>query len=162
MSLDTPVGSDISRVEQPVTAHLTNPVNVGGETVIDAGSRVTGVVTDATRSGKVKGHAHVGVRFEALTPVGDDRRYPIETTAVGRTAPATKKNDTLKIAGGAAGGALIGALIGGGKGAVIGGASGGGAGTAVVLSTSGKEVHLPRGSALTLRLSQPVTIRIAG
>ena len=59
-----------------------------------------------------------------------------------------------------AGGAIIGAIVGGKKGAAIGTAAGGGAGTAVVLSTRGKEVRLPKGSALTLRLSEPVTIRV--
>ena len=77
-----------------------------------------------------------------------------------RMAPATKKKDALEIGGGAAGGALIGGLIGGKKGALIGTAAGGGAGTAVVLSTRGKEIHLPRGAAMTLRLVKPVTVRV--
>ena len=114
----------------------------------------------AERSGKVKGRAHVAVRFDTITPRGDDERYRIRTVAVQRTAPATKKKDAVKIGGGAAGGAIIGAIVGGKKGAAIGTAVGGGAGTAAVLATRGDEVHLPRGSALTLRLSEPVTIRI--
>lgn len=160
--LDTGVGSDTSRVEQPVQAHIARAVVVNGQTVLPAGTRVSGVVTDARRSGKVKGLAHVGVRFNSLTPRGDDERYQIRTAAVGRTAPSTKKKDALEIGAPAAGGAIIGALVGGKKGAAIGTAAGGGAGTAVVLSTRGKEVHLPKGSALTLRLSAPVTIRIKG
>src|SRR5437016_4190724 len=75
-------------------------------------------------------------------------------------APGTKKKDALEIGGGAAGGALIGALVGGKKGAAIGTAAGGGAGTAVVLSTRGKEVNLPKGAALTLRLMEPITVRV--
>jgi hypothetical protein len=160
--LDTGVGSDTSRVEQPVQAHIARAIVVNGQTVLPAGTRVSGVVTDARRSGKVKGLAHVGVRFDALTPRGDDERYQIRTAAVGRTAQSTKKKDALEIGAPAAGGAIIGAIVGGKKGAAIGTAVGGGAGTAVVLSTRGKEVHLPKGSALTLRLSAPVTIRIKG
>ena len=160
--LDTGVGSDTSRVEQPVQAHIARAIVVNGQTVLPAGTRVSGVVTDARRSGKVKGLAHVGVRFDALTPRGDDERYQIRTAAVGRTAQSTKKKDALEIGAPAAGGAIIGAIVGGKKGAAIGTAVGGGAGTAVVLSTRGKEVHLPKGSALTLRLSAPVTIRIRG
>jgi hypothetical protein len=158
--LDTSIGSDTSRVEEAVTAHLSRPITVHGETVLAEGSRVTGVVTDATRSAKVKGRAHVAVRFDSLTPRGDDQRYPIATSTVGRTAPGTKKNDALKIGAPAAGGAIIGALVGGKKGALIGTAAGGGAGTAVVLSTRGKEVHLARGAALTLRLAAPLTVRV--
>src|SRR5204863_72561 len=117
-------------------------------------------VTDAARSAKVKGRAHVAVTFESVSPAGEDERYAIETSSVGRTADATKKKDALEIGAPAAGGALIGALVGGKKGAVIGGAVGGGAGTAVVLSTRGKEVTLPRGSALTLRLTEPITVKL--
>jgi hypothetical protein len=158
--LDTTVGSDISRIEQPVQAHLSRAVTLQGATVLPEGSRLSGVVTDAKRSGKVKGLAHVAVRFDTLAVSGHDERYRIDTSAVGRTAPATKKKDALEIGGGAAGGALIGGLIGGKKGALIGTAAGGGAGTAVVLSTRGQEIHMARGSAMTLRLVKPLTVRV--
>jgi len=160
--LDTAIGSDISQVEQPVAAHLSRAVVVRGQTVLPQGSRVTGVVTDATRSGKVKGRAHVAVRFDTVVPRGEDVRYHIQTGPIGRMAPATKKKDALEIGAPAAGGAIIGALVGGKKGALIGGAAGGGAGTAVVLSTRGKEVRLGRGAAMTLRLAAPVRVRVRG
>jgi len=160
--LETPVNSETSRVEERVNAHLAHAVVVNGVTVVPEGSSVGGVVTDAKRSGKVKGRAHVAVRFDSLTPSGSGERYTIHTSSVGRTAPGTKKKDALEIGAPAAGGAIIGAIVGGKKGALIGGAVGGGAGTAVVLSTRGKEVNLAKGAALTLRLAQPVTIRTRG
>lgn len=160
--LDSGVGSDTSRVEEPVTAHLSRPVTIGGATVLATGTQLSGVVTDAKRSGKVKGLAHVAVRFTTLTPRGDDQRYRIQTASVGRTAAATKEKDALEIGAPTAGGAIIGALVGGKKGALIGTAVGGGAGTAVVLSTSGTEVRMSKGAALTLRLSSPVTVRVKG
>jgi hypothetical protein len=158
--LDTTVGSDISRIEGPVSAHLARGIVIGGDTVVPSGSHVSGVVTDATRSGRVKGRAHVSVRFTNLTSRGDDERYRISTAAVGRTAPATKKKDALTIGVPAAGGAIIGGLVDGKKGAAIGAAAGGGGGTAVVLGTRGKEVRMLRGSRLTLRLTQPLTVRV--
>jgi hypothetical protein len=158
--LDTGVGSDTSRVEEAVQGHLASPVVVHGDTVLAQGTRVGGVVTSAERSGKVKGRAHIAVRFDTITPRGDDERYRIRTAAIQRTAASTKKKDAVKVGGGAAGGAIIGAIVGGKKGAAIGTAVGGGAGTAAVLATRGDEVHLPKGSPLTLRLSEPVTIRI--
>jgi hypothetical protein len=160
--LDTSVGSKTSRIEEPVRAHLSRAVSVEGQPVLPDGSIVSGVVTDATPAAKVKGRAHLAVRFDAITPRGGDERYRIETAAVGRTAPADTKKDAIKIGAPAAGGAIIGAIVGGGKGAAIGAAAGGGAGTAVVLSTSGKETSLPVGSALRLRLTAPLTIRIRG
>jgi hypothetical protein len=160
--LETSVGSDISRAEQPVRAHLARAVSVHGERVLREGSSLTGVVTDATRSAKVKGLARVAVRFDTLMPRGSEDRYPIQTTAVARRAAATTKKDALEIGGGAVGGALVGALVGGGKGAAIGSVAGGGAGTGIVLSTRGKEVRLPAGSMLRLRLTEPLTVRING
>ena len=160
--LETPVSSETSRVEERVNAHLARAIVVNGATVVPEGSSVGGVVTDAKRSGKVKGRAHVAVRFDSLTPSGSNDRYAIHTSSVGRTAEGTKGKDALEIGAPAAGGALIGALVGGKKGALVGGAVGGGAGTAVVLSTRGKEVKLAKGAALTLRLVQPVTVKVRG
>jgi hypothetical protein len=158
--LDTGVGSKTSRVEEPVRAHLSRPISVDGRQVLADGSTISGVVTEAVPAAKVKGRAHLAVRFDSIMPRGGDERYRIETAAIARTAPSTAKKDAVKIGGPAAGGAIIGAIIGGGKGAAIGAAAGGGAGTAVVLSTTGKETSLPVGTVLRLRLTSPLTIRI--
>jgi hypothetical protein len=160
VTLDTAVGSDTSRVEQPVTAHLSRSIHLHGDAVLAEGSRLSGVVTDVAESAKVKGRAHVAMRFDSLTPSGGDERYAIRTASITRTAQGTKKKDALEIGAPAAGGAIIGALFGGKKGALVGTAVGGGAGTAVVLSTRGEEVHLAKGTALTLKLAAPVTIRV--
>jgi len=162
ITLDTTVSSETSHVEQPVAAHITRNIVIAGRTVLIAGSPVNGVVTDAVRSGKVKGRAHVAVRFTTLTTEHSGPEYRIASNAIARTAPATKKKDAITIAAPAAGGALIGALARGKKGAAIGTAIGGGAGTAAVLSTRGDEVHLPKGTALTLTLTEPVTVRVRG
>jgi hypothetical protein len=162
ITLDSSVGSDTSSVEDAVSAHLTHAITIGTDAVLPAGSRVSGVVTDATRSGKVKGLAHLAVRFNTITPAHADEKYRMTTATIQRTAQSTKKKDAVKIGAPAAGGAIIGGIVGGGKGALIGTAVGAGAGTAVVMSTRGEEVHLPKGSALTLKLSEPLTIRVRG
>lgn len=158
--LDTPVASDTSRIEQLVRAHLARPVAVSGVTILPTGSPVSGVVTSAVRSGKVKGRAHVAVRFDTVTRRGDAEHYGMTTSALARTAPATKKQDALKVAAPAAGGAVIGGLFGGKKGALIGTGVGAGAGGAVVMSTRGKEVRLGKGALVTVRLERPLTIKV--
>lgn len=158
--LESSIGSDTSRVEERVQARVSRSVVVHGATAIAEGSDVTGVVTGATRSGKVKGRAHIAVRFDTLVPRGGGERYSIRTAPVGRIAEATKGKDAIEILGPATGGAIIGRLVGGRKGALIGAAAGGGAGTAVVLSTRGKEVHLPRGARLMLKLERPLTVKV--
>jgi hypothetical protein len=159
--LDNGVGSDFSRVEDPVRASLVNPIVVGGRTVLPAGSLVTGSVTQARRSGKVKGRAQIAMRFHSVWPAGDDDRYRISTRTWSRMAPATKAKDAAKIGIPAAGGALVGGLVGGKKGALIGGAAGGGAGTAVVLSTRGEEVRVGRGAIVAVRLTAPLTVHMS-
>src|SRR5580765_563422 len=153
-------GSDTSRVEDPVRATLVTTIRRNGEEVLPAGSTARGFVTSATRSGKVKGRASVGVRFTSITPSSDRERYSMTTRPWVAVAPATKKKDALEIGVPAAGGAAIGALVGGKKGAGIGALAGGGGGTAVVLSTRGKEVRVGRGATLAVRLVEPLTVRV--
>ena len=152
-------GSDISRVEDPVSATLARAVVVNGRTIFPAGSRASGYVTEATRPGKVRGRGRVAVRFTRIAPADESTTYNMRTNSWVAVAPATKKKDALTIGIPAAGGAVIGALVDGKKGAAIGSAAGGGAGTAVVLSTRGKEVRINRGATLNVRLSEPLTVR---
>jgi hypothetical protein len=158
--LEQALASDGSRVDEPVSATVLSNVIVRGITVVPAGSAVDGVVTEATRSGRVAGRAEVRVRFDTLLLKGDDQRYTIRTGLVTRLAAATHRKDALQIAVPAIGGAVIGGILGGRKGALVGGTVGGGAGTAVVLSTRGQEVRLPRGTHLAVKLLAPVTVRV--
>lgn len=158
LELGTSVSSKDSAVEDPVQATLRRAIVVNGETIVPAGAAVSGQVIEATRPGRVKGLARVGMRFNRLR-VGDTR-YDIRTAAVSRQAESTRKEDAAKIGIGAGAGAITGAIAGGKRGAAIGTAVGAGGGTAVVLATRGEEVTLARGTVVTARLAAPVTIRI--
>jgi hypothetical protein len=160
LRIDRGFGSDISRVEDPVSATLARAVVVGGRTVLPIGSVASGYVSEATRPGKVKGRGRVAVRFTSISSGSRREPYAIETRSWVAVAPATKKKDALTIGVPAAGGAVVGALIDGKKGAAIGSAVGGGAGTAVVLTTRGKDVRIGRGATLAVRLAAPLTISI--
>jgi hypothetical protein len=152
-------GSDISRVEDPISATLSRAVVIDGRTILPAGSRASGYVTEATRPGKVRGRGRVAVRFTRIAPANESSTYNMRTNSWVAVAPATKKKDALTIGIPAAGGAVIGALVDGKKGAAIGSAAGGGAGTAVVLSTRGKDVRINSGATLAVRLTEPLTVR---
>jgi hypothetical protein len=161
VELRTRVGSEISSVEDAVRGTLRRPVVVGGVQAFPAGTGVIGHVTAAERSARVKGRARIAFRFTTIDPPGDTERLTMRTDTVSRLAPATKKQDAAKIGGSAAGGAIIGGLLGGGDGAAKGAAIGGAAGTGVVLSTRGKEVTLPAGTPVSVRLAAPLTVRVA-
>ena len=160
LSLQSGVASDTSRVEQPVRATLRSPVTINGREALPAGSEVTGVVTEAQGSGRVKGRASVAFRFNSLHANGEN--YNIQTSTISEVARATKKKDAEKIGIGAGAGAALGAILGGGKGAVKGAAIGGAGGTGVVLATKGEEVRLGAGAAVTTRLTAPLTVRVKG
>lgn len=156
--LNTPVASDTSRVEQRVDGTLARDVRVGGVEALGAGATLRGTVTNAERSGRVKGRANVAFKFDHIAANGTV--YPVSTRTISRVAPGTKKRDAATIGLPAAGGAIVGGIIGGGDGAVKGGVIGGAAGTAAVLSTRGKEVRLARGTTVSVRLASPLTVRV--
>ena len=158
LDLKTAVASDTSHVEDPVRATLRQPVVLDGQTVLPAGTELSGVVTGAERSGRVKGRARVTYRFDTLRVDGE--RYSIRTSPISHVAPATKRQDATKIGVGAGAGAVIGALVGGGSGAAKGAAIGGAGGTGVVLATRGREVRLGAGANVTTRLNEPLTVRL--
>ena len=160
LRLDRGFGSDISRVEDPVSATLARSVVIGGRTVLPAGSGASGYVSEARRPGKVKGVGRVAVRFTRITPADDRSSYRMQTNSWVAVAPSSKKKDALTIGVPAAGGAAVGALIDGKKGAAIGAGVGGGAGTAAVLTTRGKDVRIGRGATLAVRLASPLTIEV--
>jgi hypothetical protein len=161
LALKTSVSSDGSKVEDPVRATLRRAIVVDGVTALPAGTSVSGHISDVARSAKVKGRARVAFRFTQIDPPGPDDSASIRTSTVAREAAGTKKQDAAKIGGGAVGGAIIGGIIGGGDGAAKGAAIGGAGGTGVVLATRGKEVRLPAGSLVAVKLSAPLTVRIA-
>ena len=100
------------------------------------------------------------MRFTDLdTPGAGTTR--ISTATIGRMAPATKKNDAVKILAPAAAGAVIGRVAGGKSGAAKGAVIGGGAGTGYVLATRGKDVRIGKGADLSVKLLAPVTVRVA-
>jgi hypothetical protein len=158
LSLTSAVASDTSKVEDAVSAELTQAVVVDGRDVLPAGSTVTGQVTSAEASGRVKGRAQVAFRFDTLTTGGT--KYDVQTAGLSRVASATKGEDATKIGIGAGAGAVVGGLLGGKGGAAKGAAVGGGAGTGLVLATKGQEMRLAPGADVTTTLTAPLTVRL--
>jgi hypothetical protein len=115
-NLNSSIGSDTSRVDDPVEATLTEAVLVDGVEILPAGSVVTGVVTTAEPSGKVSGRASLTVQFRSLTVPGRDEPYAL-SASLHQTAVSTKGDDARKIGIPAGGGAIVGAIVGGKKGA---------------------------------------------
>jgi hypothetical protein len=156
ITLDTPVASDTSQVEDTVRGKVAKAVVVSGMTVIPAGSPVKGSVVAVERSGRVKGRASIALRFNEVTVASTP--YRIQTTRIVREAAATKGEDAKKIGIGAGVGTAIGAIAGGKKGAAIGAGVGAGAGTGAVMATRGEEVRIGAGATLRTKIDEGVRI----
>jgi hypothetical protein len=156
ITLETPVSSGTSNVEDAVRGHVSRAVSVGGMTTIPAGSTISGTVLEANPSGKVKGRASIVLRFNRV--VVANTPYNIRTSRITREAQSTKGDDAKKVGIGAGAGAVIGAIAGGKKGAAIGTAVGAGAGTGAVLATKGDEVSLGSGATVRTTIEEPVRI----
>jgi hypothetical protein len=158
LELLTALDSGVNRPGDEIQARTVSPIYVDGRMVIEEGALVEGRVTESKASGRVKGRAVLGFTFERLdTPGG---RKTIRTSQVAEEAESGKKKDAAIVGGSAGVGAIVGGIIGGKKGAAIGAGIGGAGGTGVVLGTKGKEVRLPAGSKVNVRLDEGVTFPI--
>jgi hypothetical protein len=94
------------------------------------------------------------VAFDQLTVNG--RSYPIHGTVTQALESEGIKGELPKIGAGAGVGAIIGGILGGAKGALLGVLIGGGG---TIAATEGKDVTLPPGTTLRVRMEQAITIR---
>ena len=152
------VGSKRSNSGDQFTASVATPVEVDGKVIVPSGAEASGKVLQAVPQGRFKGAAVLRLALESITIKGDS--YDVHTSSVSRYLKGKGKRTAAMIGGGAGGGALLGGLLGGGKGALIGAAAGAGAGTAGAAYTGNKEILLPTESALSFKLSEPVTVKL--
>jgi hypothetical protein len=150
------LSSKTSQTGQTFLATVAQPVSVGGRTAIPAGSTVSGTVVTAKSKGKIKGQGELALALTSVTVKG--QTYNIQTGVVDQTVKGKGKRTAVATGGGAAGGALIGGIAGGGKGAGIGALAGAGVGLLGGTLTGNQQIEIPAESALSFRLSAPLTL----
>jgi hypothetical protein len=150
------------------------PIASAGEIAVPAGSYVQGVVSEAKRSGRVKGRAQLAIRLETLT-LGSGKVYKfaphlsaVDSGETGQKVVGAENTlqqapsrgrDVERIAILAGSGAGIGGIAGQSwKGAGIGAGVGSAVGLATVLLTRGKDVELRQGSTLDVVFDRPVEL----
>jgi hypothetical protein len=154
--LTTGLSSKDNKAGDTFTASMEKAVTVNGQTVIPKGAEVTGTVTTAVPSGRMKQRAELWV---TLTSVQVGRKaYDLSTSTTGHKEGSKATRDVLFIGGGAGAGAGIGAIAGGGKGAAIGAMIGAGAGTAGAMMTGQKDIKFPSESVLRFTLKEEIRI----
>jgi hypothetical protein len=151
------LSSKTSQDGETFTASVDKAIEVDGKTIIPKGADVTGKVTKAVPSGRLKQRAELWVTLTSVKVGG--KSYDIATSTTGHKEGSKATRDIIFIGGGAGGGAAIGGMAGGGKGAAIGAAIGAGAGTAAAMLTGQKDINFPAETQLRFRLTSPVEIR---
>lgn len=151
-SLDSGTAMVEDRFEGTTVADL----RVDGRVAIPAGAVVRGVVTEVNPATRTNRTARMTLSFDQVTVNG--QAYPIRGTITEAIEGSGIKGEAGRLGVGAGAGAVIGGLLGGVKGALLGVAIGG-AGT--LAATEGKEVRVPQGSVLRMRLDSPVQMQAA-
>jgi hypothetical protein len=152
--LTNPLNSGTVQVEDRFEGTTLVDLTIGGRTVIPAGSVMRGIVSSVEPATRTNRTAKMTVSFDQVTVNG--RAYAIRGTVTQAIQGEGIKGETGRIATGAGAGAILGGILGGVKGAVLGAVIGGGGITA---ATEGKEIDLPQGAVLRVRLDSPVTIQ---
>jgi hypothetical protein len=154
--LQESLSSASARPGERFEAVIDEPVVVGDQIVLSVGTLVTGHVTLARRSGRLRHPGELGLTLDTVT-VGQ-QQVPLTTSNIIARGGSHKKRNLAWIGGGSGGGALIGALAAGGKGALIGSGIGAAAGTTTAFLTGKKNVGFAAERRLRFRLRNDVNV----
>jgi hypothetical protein len=152
--LGTTLSSKTATVEQRFEATTVADLMQNGNVLIPAGSTVRGVVSAVDPADRLHRAGSLTLSFDELTVRG--RTYPTRAmaTSVFESGGIREEKGTAGIGAGA--GAVVGGLLGGLKGAILGAVIGAGG---AIAATEGKDIELPAGSIIRIRLDAPVTVR---
>jgi hypothetical protein len=179
LTLLNSVGTSASREGDPFVAVVAEPVYLGTQLLIPAGTRINGVVGTVSaprRFSLVRGEAYMNLTFRSMEV--DSRVIPIQMSILAIDQPGDQsierarkdmkveeggvvqekhdyKGDVLAATIGTGGGTLIGAVFS----HVARGFGIGMAGSAVyIMARKGKEVEIPAHSGMLVRMDNTVTV----
>jgi hypothetical protein len=170
--LETTLNTRTSRQGDRFSAKVIEAVLVEGKEVIPLGTTVEGRVAEVKLATRARGRGEINLTYERLifpngvsetivaspAELSESQKEQIDRKEGTIRGESSRKRDTAEVAGGAAAGAGIGGIAGGGKGAAIGAGVGGLIGLADSLRRKGKDVELPAGTKMIIRLDRPLTI----
>ena len=157
VAVSAKVSSETAQPGDSWTGVIQEPVIVGSEVVIPAGSTVNGVVAGVAPAEKGS-RAFLVLAVRSVEANGKTHTVTAGTDSI--VAGSTRARNLGAIAGGAAAGALLGKALGGSnKGALIGGLVGGAAATGAVSASKGYQVEVKEGTELTFHVNDSVVMR---
>lgn len=152
--LQTSLSSATAQVEDRFDATtLVDLRDERGRVIVPAGSTMRGIVSSVDKATRTQRTGKLTVAFDRVTING--RNYPMRATVTQALESEGIRGEKEKIGIGAGAGAIIGAILGGAKGALAGILIGGGG---TIAATEGKDVELPAGTTLRVRLDSPLQL----
>ncbi len=153
--LQTSLSSATAQVEDRFDA--TTVVDLrdeNGRVIAPAGSMMRGIVSSVHKATRTERTGKMTIAFDRVTING--KNYPMRATVTQALESEGIKGEAGKIGIGAGAGAILGAILGGAKGALAGILIGGGG---TIAATEGKDVELPAGTVLRVRLDSPIQLQ---
>ena len=152
--LQNPLSSKTSQVEDRFEATtMVDLLDERGRVLVPSGSVMRGVVSSVNKATRTDRKGSLTVAFDRVTING--RSHTMRATVTQALESEGIKGEAGKIGIGAGAGAILGAILGGAKGALAGILIGGGG---TIAATEGKDVELPVGTTLRVRLDSPLTL----
>jgi len=152
--LQTLLSSKTAQVEDRFEATtMVDLLDERGRVLVPSGSVMRGVVSSVNKATRMDRKGSLTVAFDQVTING--RAHPMRATVTQALESEGIKGEAGKIGIGAGAGAILGAILGGAKGALAGILIGGGG---TIAATEGKDVELPVGTTLRVRLDSPLTL----
>jgi TolA-binding protein len=152
--LEQELSSGTAQVEDRFTATTVVDLYQGNTVLIPAGSALRGVVSSVDKATRTDRQGKLTIAFDQITVRG--RSYPMHGTVSQALQSEGIKGEAAKIGAGAGVGAILGGILGGAKGALLGILIGGGG---TIAATPGKDVTLPPGTVLRVKLDQPLMVK---
>jgi hypothetical protein len=152
--LGTTLSSKTAKVEQRFEATTVADVMQNGRVLVPAGSRVRGVVAAVDPADRLHRAGSLTLSFDEIEVRGRSNPIRAQATNVFESGGIREEGGTAGIGAGA--GAIVGGILGGLKGAILGAVIGAGG---AIAATEGKDIELPAGSIIRIRLDSPLTVR---
>lgn len=152
--LQTALSSRTNQVEDRFEATTMVDLKASDRMLIPAGSILRGVVSSVNKAGRLERKGGLTLAFDKLTVNG--REHPLRATVTQALESEGIKGEAGRIGAGAGVGAILGGILGGFKGALAGILIGGGG---TIAATEGKDVELPVGTVLRVRLDAALDLR---
>jgi hypothetical protein len=152
--LGTTLSSKTAKVEQRFEATTVADLMQNGRVIVPSGSTVRGVVSSVDPADRLHRAGSLTLSFDEVNVRG--RSYPFRGMATNVFESGGIREEGTTAGVGAGAGAIVGGILGGVKGAILGAVIGAGG---AIAATEGKDIELPAGSIIRIRLDSPLTMR---